>query len=125
MMSKILVIGEHREKKQEEQRFQPLFGDTSKQLKARLRILSKKYTWEIIADLLEGKKNLTQIAEHVKIPYTTVQNRVVEMEKLKLLTIHDEVNPQTRRPVKMIRVEDFRIEITGGKIRDLVKVERG
>lgn len=123
-MSKILVIGEHRERKPEE-RFQPLFGDTSKQLKARLRILSKKYSWEIIADLMEGKRNITDIAEHVGVPYTTVQNRVVEMEKLKLITIHDEVSPQSRRPVKMIRVEDFRIEITGAKIRDLVRVERG
>jgi len=124
MSTRTLVIGDNRERRQEA-RFQPIFGETSKQLKARLRVLSKKYTWEIIADLMEGKKNLTQIAIEGSIPYTTVQNRIVEMEKLKLITIHDEVDRNSKRPVKMIRVEDFRLEVTGSKIRELMRLDRG
>lgn len=124
MSTRTLVIGDNRERRQEA-RFQPIFGETSKQLKARLRVLSKKYTWEIIADLMEGKKNLTQIAIEGSIPYTTVQNRIVEMEKLKLITIHDEIDRNSKRPVKMIRVEDFRLEVTGSKIRELMRLDRG
>jgi DNA-binding HxlR family transcriptional regulator len=124
MSTRTLVIGDNRERRQEA-RFQPIFGETSKQLKARLRVLSKKYTWEIIADLMDGKKNLTQIAIEGSIPYTTVQNRIVEMEKLKLITIHDEVDRNSKRPVKMIRVEDFRLEVTGSKIRELMRLDRG
>ncbi|MCX6649369.1 MAG: hypothetical protein NTV61_08295 [Candidatus Bathyarchaeota archaeon] len=124
MSTRTLVIGDNRERRQEA-KFQPIFGDTSKQLKARLRVLSKKYTWEIIADLMDGKKNLTQIAIEGSIPYTTVQNRVMEMEKLKLITIHDEVDKHSKRPVKMIRVEDFRLEVTGSKIQELMRLERG
>jgi DNA-binding HxlR family transcriptional regulator len=123
MSTRTLVIGDNRERRQEA-RFQPIFGETSKQLKARLRVLSKKYTWEIIADLMDGKKNLTQIAIEGSIPYTTVQNRIVEMEKLKLITIHDEVDRNSKRPVKMIRVEDFRLEVTGSKIRELMRLDR-
>jgi DNA-binding HxlR family transcriptional regulator len=124
MSARTLVIGDNGERRQEA-RFQPIFGETSKQMKARLRVLSKKYTWEIITDLMEGKKNLTQIAEEGGIPYTTVQNRVVEMEKLKLITIHDEVDRNSKRPVKMIRVEDFRFEVSGAKILELMRLERG
>jgi DNA-binding HxlR family transcriptional regulator len=124
MSARTLVIGDNGERRQEA-RFQPIFGEKSKQMKARLRVLSKKYTWEIIADLMEGKKNLTQIAEEGGIPYTTVQNRVVEMEKLKLITIHDEVDKHSKRPVKMIRVEDFRFEVSGAKILELMRLERG
>ena len=122
MSTRTIVIGDNRERRQEA-RFQPIFGETSKQLKARLRILSKKYTWEIIADLMEGKKNLTQIAIDGNIPYTTVQNRIVEMDKLNLITIHDEVDKNSKRPVKMIRVEDFKVEITGSKIRELIRLD--
>jgi DNA-binding HxlR family transcriptional regulator len=124
MSTRTLVIGDNRERRQEA-RFQPIFGETSKQLKARLRVLSKKYTWEIIADLMDGKKNLTQIAIEGSIPYTTVQNRIMEMEKLKLITIHDEIDRNSKRPVKMIRVEDFRLEVTGSKIRELMRLDRG
>jgi DNA-binding HxlR family transcriptional regulator len=124
MSSEALIIGDNRGKRREA-RFQPIFGENSKQLKARFRVLSKKYTWEIIADLMEGKKNLTQIASSGDIPYTTVQNRIVEMEKLNLITVHDEVDKRSKRPVKMIRVEDFRLEVTSSKIRELVRIERG
>ncbi len=124
MSTRTLVIGDNRER-HEEVHLQPIFGETSKQMKARLRILSKKHTWEIIAGLMEGKKNLSQIAEESGIPYTTVQNRVVEMEKLKLITVHDEVDRHSKRPVKMIRVEDFRLEITGTKILELVLLDKG
>ncbi len=122
--TRALIIGDNGERRRE-MRFQPIFGETSKQMKDRLKILSKKYTWEIIAGLMEGKKNLTKIAEDTGIPYTTVQNRIVEMEKLKLITIQDEIDRHSKRPVKMIRVEDFRLEVSGAKIQELMRLERG
>jgi hypothetical protein len=43
-------------------------SERSSVLKARMRALTKKYSWEIIADLRSGKKNLTQVSEDNRIP---------------------------------------------------------
>jgi DNA-binding HxlR family transcriptional regulator len=122
MSGRTLIIGDSRPKPPERRPQRQIFGgDDPKQLKAKLRVLSKKYTWEILADLTDGKKNLTQIAADNGIPYTTVQNRVVEMEKLNLISVHDETDPHSKRPVKMIRVEDFVLEVTHSKIVEMVR----
>jgi hypothetical protein len=47
---------------------------------------------------MDGNKNLTQITIEGNITYTTMQNRIMEMKRLKLITIHDEVDKNSKRP---------------------------
>ena len=99
--------------------------ERSNVLKARMRALVKKYSWEIIADLRSGKKNLTQVSEDNRIPYATVQKRIAELEAAGLVSVRDELDDRSGRPVKVVRVEEVRIEIDADKILRMVRMERG
>jgi predicted ArsR family transcriptional regulator len=99
--------------------------EQSSVLKERMRALAKKYSWEIIADLRSGKKNLTQVSEDNRIPYATVQKRIAELEAAGLVSVRDEVDERSGRPVKAVRVEEVRIELDPDKILRIVRMERG
>ena len=99
--------------------------ERSSVLKARMRTLAKKYSWEIIADLRSGKKNLTQVSEDNRIPYATVQKRIAELKAAGLVSVRDELDERSGRPVKVVRVEEVRIEIDPDKILRMVMMERG
>jgi predicted ArsR family transcriptional regulator len=100
-------------------------SERSSVLKARMRALTKKYSWEIIADLRSGKKNLTQVSEDNRIPYATVQRRIAELEAAGLVSVRDELDDKSGRPVKEVRVEEVKIEIDPDKILRIVRMERG
>jgi DNA-binding HxlR family transcriptional regulator len=99
--------------------------ERSNVLKARMRALVKKYSWEIIADLRSGKKNLTQVSEDNRISYATVQKRTAELEAAGLVSVRDELDERSGRPVKAVRVKEVRIEIDADKILRMVRMERG
>jgi len=100
-------------------------SERSSVLKARMKALTKKYSWEIIADLMSGKKNLTQVSEDNIIPYATIQKRIAELEAAGLVSMSDELDDRTGRPVKAARVEEVRIEVDPEKILNIVRKERG
>jgi len=90
-----------------------------------MRALTKKYSWEIIADLRSGKKNLTQVSENNGIPYATVQKRIAELEAAGLVSVREELDDRSGRPVKVVRVEEVRVEIDADKTLRIVRMERG
>ncbi|MCW4050781.1 MAG: winged helix-turn-helix domain-containing protein [Candidatus Bathyarchaeota archaeon] len=95
---------------------------TSKdELQRRLKVLGKKHTMEILAHIQKGSKYITQIARETKIPYTTVQHRVTELENVGLVRIVHRVDEDTGKAIKVIRVSNFRISLTPQDIERLVE----
>ncbi len=90
-------------------------------IQSKLRVLGKKHTWRILAHLQRGSKYITQISDETSIPYTTVQHRVRELEKAGLVRIVDQVDRETGRAIKLVRVSNFRITLTPADIARIVE----
>ena len=91
-----------------------------KDIQNKLRALGKKHTWRILAHIQKGSKYITQISAETNIPYTTVQHRVRELERAGLVRILDQVDMETGRAIKLVRVSNFRITITPADIVRIV-----
>jgi len=94
-----------------------------KDIQDKLRILAKKHTWRILAHIHRGAKYITQISAETNIPYTTVQHRVRELERAGLVRIVGQVDRDTGRAIKLVRVSNFRISLTPSDIVRMVKRE--
>jgi hypothetical protein len=55
------------------------------------------------------------------IPYTTVQHRVNELERAGLVRIVNQVDSETGRAIKLVRVSNFRINLTPADIVRMVE----
>jgi predicted transcriptional regulator len=91
-----------------------------KEMQKKLRVLGKKHTWRILAHIQKGSKYITQISAETNIPYTTVQHRVRELERAGLVRIVGQVDKETGRAIKLIRVSNFRITLTPVDIARIV-----
>jgi predicted transcriptional regulator len=92
-----------------------------KDIQNKLRVLGKKHTWRILAHIQRGSKYITQISAETKIPYTTVQHRVRELERAGLVRIVGQVDRETGRAIKLVRVSNFRISLTPADIVRMVE----
>jgi predicted ArsR family transcriptional regulator len=75
----------------------------------------------ILTHIQRGSKHITQISEETKIPYTTVQHRVKELERAGLVRIVNQVDQDTGRAIKLVRVSNFRINLTPLDIARIVE----
>jgi predicted transcriptional regulator len=91
-----------------------------KDIQGKLRGLGKKHTWRILAHIQRGSKYITQISAETNIPYTTVQHRVSELERAGLVRIVGQVDKETGRAIKLVRVSNFRITLTLADIARMV-----
>jgi len=88
-----------------------------------VRVLSKKHSMEIIGTLLDRPRYISQIAAEKGIPYTTAQQRVMELKRAGLIEIVDRVDDASKRAVREARLVNFRIAISPRIIRQLVTSE--
>ncbi len=95
------------------------------QLHAQLRVLGMRHTWEIIANIRNGSKYMKQIAQETKIPYTTVQKRVSDMSNAGIVRIFSDVDRQTGKAIKKVRVSRFKINLDPHMISQVVQDEMG
>jgi DNA-binding Lrp family transcriptional regulator len=75
--------------------------------------------------LLEGPKYITQISEELGIPYTTAQQRVAELEWAELVGVEADVDESSKRAIRLVRLANFRIELSPRSIQSIVKGEEG
>jgi predicted transcriptional regulator len=93
------------------------------QLHAQLKVLGMRHTWEIIATIKNGSKYMKQIAKETDIPYTTVQKRINDMEEAGIVRIYDDVDRETGKAIKKVRVSRFRINLDPYSIEQMVAKE--
>lgn len=96
-----------------------------KRIRAQLKVLGKRHTWEILTHILKGSKYITQIAEETKIPYTTVQHRVTELRSAGLVMITNQVDASTGRAIKIVKPSHFKITLTPQDIMEMMEESRG
>ena len=94
------------------------------QVLTQLRILGMRYTWEILASINSGSKFLKQIARETRIPYTTVQKRVNDLEKAGLVRVFNDVDGRTGKFIRKVRVSRFRLSLDPYTIERMVKEGR-
>lgn len=94
--------------------------DDLRRMRDKLKALSKRHSLEIIDGLYGGKKNLTEISSERKIPYTTVQQRAVELEKAGLVEIRDGIDEVSGRPVREVCLVNFYIVVSPFVINQIV-----
>ncbi|MFW6109750.1 MAG: winged helix-turn-helix transcriptional regulator [archaeon] len=97
-----------------------MINSQKEQLHAQLKILGMRYTWEIIANIKNGSKYMKQIANETDIPYTTVQKRINDMEQAGIVRVFNDVDPETGKAIKKVRVSRFRINIDPYTIEKMV-----
>ena len=90
-------------------------------LKGQLRVLSKKYSLEIIGLLYESPNYVSNIASILGIPYATTQQRVNELVRAKILESYSSLEELSKRPVRMVRLKNFRLELSPRIISQIVK----
>jgi DNA-binding HxlR family transcriptional regulator len=90
------------------------------QVHAQLRILGQRHTWEIIANIKNGSKYMKQISRETKIPYTTVQKRINDMEDAGIVRVYSDVDKKTGKAIKKVKISRFRINIDPYTIEKLV-----
>ncbi|MGD2201255.1 MAG: winged helix-turn-helix domain-containing protein [Candidatus Bathyarchaeota archaeon] len=81
-------------------------------IRAKFRVLSKKHTLEMIKHLMDGPLYISQISNTLGIPYTTAQQRVVELERAGLVRVEATIDEASKRAVKIVNPVNFRLEIS-------------
>lgn len=94
--------------------------DQRDQVHAQLKVLGMRHTWEIIANIRNGSKYMKQIAIETEIPYTTVQKRINDMEQAGIVRVFSDVDQQTGKAIKKVRVSRFKINIDPYMIEKMV-----
>ena len=92
-------------------------------IRMQLKVLSKRHSLELIRLLFEDQKYVSQISEETGIPYTTVQQRVAELERAGIVEVEARVDEASKRAIKLVRLVNFRIELTPRVIQKLVTGE--
>ena len=90
------------------------------QVQSQLKILGMRHTWEIIANIKNGSKYMKQIANETEIPYTTVQKRINDMEQAGIVRVFSDVDQETGKAIKKVRLSRFRINIDPYTIEKMV-----
>ena len=90
-------------------------------LREQLRVLSKKYSLEIIGLLYESPNYVSNISSLLGLPYATTQQRVNELVRANILESYNSLEKLSRRPVRMVRLKNFRLELSPRIISQIVK----
>ena len=90
------------------------------QVQSQLKVLGMRHTWEIIANIKNGSKYMKQIANETEIPYTTVQKRINDMEQAGIVRVFSDVDQETGKAIKKVRISRFRINIDPYMIEKMV-----
>ena len=90
------------------------------QVQSQLKVLGMRHTWEIIANIKNGSKYMKQIANETRIPYTTVQKRINDMEQAGIVRVFSDVDQETGKAIKKVRISRFRINIDPYMIEKMV-----
>ena len=90
------------------------------QVHAQLRVLGMKHTWEIIANIKNGSKFMKQIARETRIPYTTVQKRINDMQEAGIVRVFSDIDRETGKFIRKVRISRFKINIDPYTIEKLV-----
>ena len=73
-------------------------------IRIQLKALSKRHSLELIRLLFEDQKYVSQISEETGIPYTTVQQRVAELERAGIVEVEAGVDEASKRAIKLVRL---------------------
>ena len=92
-------------------------------IRDQLKVLSKRHSLELICLLFEKQKYISQLSGETGIPYTTVQQRVVELERAGIVEVEAGVDEASKRAIKRVRLLNFRIELTPRVIQNIVTGE--
>ena len=95
------------------------------QVHAQLKVLGMRHTWEIIANIRNGSKYMKQIAIETRIPYTTVQKRVSDMSNAGIVRVFSDVDRETGKAIKKVRVSRFKINLDPHMISKKIADETG
>jgi predicted transcriptional regulator len=90
------------------------------QVQSQLKILGMRHTWKIIANIKNGSEYMKQIANETEIPYTTVQKRINDMEQAGIVRVFSDVDQETGKAIKKVRISRFRINIDPYTIEKMV-----
>jgi len=91
----------------------------------KLRVLSKKYSLEIISALFKGgKKYVSQLGDELSMPYATIQQRIDELEMAGLIKSTETLHPLSKRPIKEVEIINFQI-ILSPRIISQIIAEQG
>jgi predicted transcriptional regulator len=95
-------------------------------VRRKLKVLSKKYSLEILSALFKGgKKYVSQLGEELGIPYTTIQQRVNELESVGLIKSSETLHLVSRRPIKEVELNSFQIVVSPRTIPQILAGEQG
>ena len=75
---------------------------------------------ELVNLLLDGPRYISQISEDLKLPYTTAQQRVSELERAVLVDVISSVDEASKRAIRLVRLKNFRIELSPRNIKAIV-----
>ena len=89
-------------------------------LKAQLDILSKKHSFEILDKISQEPKYISQISREMKLPFTTILQRINELEKAGFIKIIEQVDEASKRPVKKVLIINFKIDLSPSVIHQLM-----
>ena len=89
-------------------------------LRRQLRVLSKTHSLEIIGVLYENPTYISDISGKIGSPYATTQQRVVELMHCDLVEVFHTVDEFSRRPIKMVRIKNFRISMSPQTIKTML-----
>jgi DNA-binding HxlR family transcriptional regulator len=89
-------------------------------LQTQLRVLSQKHTLKIIAFAHLKPTYMRKIADETRIPYTTLQKRMQDLEAAGLIRKYSEIDKTTGKIVTKIRLERFSVILDINNITDLV-----
>lgn len=92
-------------------------------LRDQLKVLSKRHSLEMISILLDGPRYISQISGELGIPYTTVQQRVAELERAGFIEVAPSIDEASKRAIKEVRLINFRIELSPRVIHALLMGE--
>ncbi|RJS88426.1 ArsR family transcriptional regulator [Candidatus Bathyarchaeota archaeon] len=95
---------------------------SAEDVRRKLRALSKKHSLEIVATLFKGgKKYASQLSKELGLPYTTVQQRINELEAAGLVRCTSTLHPLSRRPIREVEALNFQILLSPRSIQQLVE----
>ena len=92
-------------------------------LRRQLQVLSKRHTLEIISQLFSGPSHISKLSEELSIPYTTVQQRISELERAGLVRVEHSIDELSKRAIRRAQIVSFRIELSPRIIHFIVTGE--
>jgi predicted transcriptional regulator len=99
---------------------------SNEDVRRKLKVLSKKNSMEILSALFKGgKKYISQLGNELSIPYTTIQQRVNELEAVGLVKCSETLHFVSRRPIKEVELINFQIIISPRTIPQMLTGGQG